>query len=259
MTTTPKPHRVRVQLDHHSSKWNRSRASLVAGLKASLDDGSSIVTVTEIDLDRRGAHLDDALPGTQVCRGKAGDTGEVAIIVNTGVWQVVEYGVHVVGADTGPGVRVIAVVAALMHRATGHRLIVATSHLPSAVEGAYRVRDLGGRLTATPLGRRAVEHQRAVRRTREHVREAYARYHADAWVFTSDWNLNVRRRWVRAWVRAVWPGCQLPAHLPAEGSHGDRLIDWPIGRGWFPTLSLRVLDKTPASDHRPIRVAGHIG
>ena len=77
----------------------------------------------------------------------------------------------------------------------------------------------------------------------------------------ADWNLNLHRVWVRAYLRATFPAFRAPQKRPAGGTHGARLIDFPIGLR-IVGLTMRVLreesDVLDASDHLPIRIRGTI-
>ena len=126
---------------------------------------------------------------------------------------------------------------------TGSRIWDVATHAPAHVEGkgrllpgwaseVYRSVMLG--LTELTYGRRA-----------------------DGRIISADWNLNVRRRWVRAYLRSLFPGTK-PGwdfkSLPERGTIGGhgRLIDGP--RSDLPIAEHSVILKPmPGFKHRAVR------
>lgn len=126
---------------------------------------------------------------------------------------------------------------------TGCRIWVTATHAPAHVEGrggllrgwaskVYRSVMLGW--TELTYGRRA-----------------------DGRIISADWNLNLRRRWVRAYLRSLFPGTR-PGwdhkNLPDRGTIGahGRLIDGP--RSDLPIVEHSVVLKPmPGFKHRAVR------
>lgn len=125
---------------------------------------------------------------------------------------------------------------------TGCRIWVTATHAPAHVEGrggllrgwaskVYRSAMLGW--TELTYGRRA-----------------------DGRIISADWNLDLRRRWVRAYLRSLFPGTR-PGwdfkNLPDRGTIGARrLIDGP--RSDLPIVEhSRVLKPMPGFKHRAVR------
>lgn len=67
-------------------------------------------------------------------------------------------------------------------------------------------------------------------------------------IITGDWNVSLRRAWVRRFLRRAFPGFVF--RVPPRGTHGRRAIDFSIVRGFTVTNS-DVL-RNPASDHRAV-------
>lgn len=237
---------------HMSSRWDRSPRSLELAVGEAMDH-ADLLTVTEVDIESRGRALKRVATeaGWILCRAPGGAPSEVALLIRPEAYTLLDWRVRIVAPDTGAGLAPAALVAAVRHRESGRVLIVATSHLPSGVEGSWRKRT-----------RRVLAHQLAVRRIRRLVRGAYRVHRAHAWYFAADWNLDLHRRWVRTWIRSTWPGSQLPTHAVAAATHaGGRLIDWTLSRN-IEDPTIHVLDSTDgehfaqASDHRPIWLRG---
>lgn len=113
-----------------------------------------------------------------------------------------------------------------------HRLIV---HMPSGVEG----------LTGLRHNAQAAVYRDAIEGLKAHVALIDGPV-----VITADWNLNLRRPWVRRYLRSHFPGFTFTP-LPARGgTHGPRFIDFSLARGINLTAA-RVVPN-PASDHRAL-------
>lgn len=234
-----------LHVDHMSSRFDRTPLSLFNAIRDSIKAGAEILTFTEVANDRRAAQL--RAFGWKVLRDDRGDLGEVAIAFNPQVWAVEKHRTYVLGPDSGPGGREVAIVALLRHVATKRTLLISTSHMPSAVEGRW------GALT-----RRVRVYQSSLQNWRRIIRHWYRTEVPDGILITADWNLNLHRAWVRAYFRAAWPGVRIPVAWPKQGTHaGGRLIDFPLGRR-IRTLVFAVLPADPSSDHRRIRIRGTI-
>jgi hypothetical protein len=234
--------RPAVEIHHLSSRYDRSPRTLRSALNRSRRLGATIITVTEVDRPRRTRALWRwaRWRGWVVVQDRTSrKTAETALLVDARVWIVRRQHTHVIGPDDA-GRPVLAVMALLAHRASGRKLLVSTSHLLSSVEGAW-------------AGRRAARHRDHVEAWRQANRRWRERHRPDAEVAVADWNLDLRRPWVREWVRGAWPGMRTPPRIPRVGTHGPRLIDWPLVRG-VDVIGFDVLDAHPHSDHRGIRL-----
>lgn len=231
-----------VTLDHLASRWDRSPDSLLDDVDRSLAAGVHVITLTEVADGRRP----DALRQRDAIQSDAPwQSGEIALIVNaeTGTEPVAAETIRI-GPDLGPGNEVYGLVC-VVRLATGETVLVAESHLPSSVERKW-------------LGRRGRAYRAMVRRYRRAIREMRRLHRPDAEVIWADWNLNLRLAWVRRWAKKVWRGRPVGRQkMPTKGSHGRRLIDWPITRR-LRKRRLTVLDQTRGSDHRGVRLRAEI-
>lgn len=230
-----------VRLDHLASKWNRSPESLRADVLRSIRHGANVVSVTEVADGKRWKAL--LHEGWTTCQERdPWQAGESAILVD-GAWgDVLEWRTEQIGPDLGPGNAVYAIVAVIKIHATGKTLLVAEAHLPSSVEGKWKAR-------------RGAEFRKMVRNYKRLVREFRRKYKPDAECVWADWNLNLNLAWVRSWARAIWAKRKTlgKQKTPAKGSHGGRLIDWPVTHG-LRRRELTVLPLTDGSDHRGVRL-----
>lgn len=238
---------LRVRAAHLSGKWNRSPRSLRRQLKRAAKRGATWLTLTEVADGKRPDAV--RLPGWSKAHavdgpgGKRFDLGECAIMARDDTWRIVKWRAYVIGPDLGPGNRIIMVMALLEHVHDGTTVLVSTSHLPSAVEGAWQ-------------GRRADQFRLAVDRWRR-VNLAWRRaYKPDAEATVADWNLDYFRAWVVAYMADAWPGLDSPRGrlLPERGTHGRRLIDMARVRGMVVGLTVR--SPLGASDHRELWLDG---
>lgn len=234
-----------ILIDKLSGRYDRSPRLLLRQVRASAEV-RDVITLTEVAGWRRRRVL-RKVPGFTVLQDtKHGDMAEVAVLVRDSAYRVKHWAAHVIGPDLGPGGRVIALVAVLEHIETGKIVIVGEAHTPATVEGQWT----SARAAAY---RRAVQAYRAIV---EHLRVAWG---ADVVVVLADWNLNLHRDGVRAYLKEAWPELNAPAKAdtPPGGTHaGGRLIDFPLVTGaQIDTFRIHAAD--PASDHRGISVTLH--
>jgi hypothetical protein len=108
----------------------------------------------------------------------------------------------------------------LEHRDTGKRVLFVTIHEPSAIESIVE-HDQDGQ-SKFPRIVALFEGLTGTRRAIRKYRKAHGRF---ATVIGADWNLDVHKPWVRAFLKARFPSYRLSWHaLPNGGDHGNRLI-----------------------------------
>lgn len=230
-----------VRLDHLASKWNRSPESLSNDIDRSIRQGANVVSVTEAADGKRWKAL--LVDGWTTCQDRTPwQAGESAILVDDSWGDVLDWHTEQIGPDLGPGNAVYAIVAVIRIRATGKILLVAEAHLPSSVEGKWKAR-------------RGSEFRKIVRNYKRLVRRFRKKWKPDAECVWADWNLNINLAWVRAWAKSLWARRKTlgKGKTPAKGSHGRRLIDWPVTHG-LRRRKLTVLPLTEGSDHRGVRL-----
>ncbi|MDF1603412.1 hypothetical protein [Nocardioides sp. YIM 152315] len=236
--------RATVRLAHLSGRYNRPAWLLRRQLRDAAVS-ADIITVTEVDRPKRGKALRD-VPGFLALRhGGGGDWGESAVLFRDGVWRVRRVGYYLLARDLD-GMRKgqVAVLALLEHVSTGRTLLVSVTHTPSGVEAAWS-------------SARARQYRDTSQTWRRLVREWRRDHRPDAELLVADWNLDAHKPWVREHTHAAWPGMKQVSPPPIGGTHGKRLIDWPLTRR-VRGVKVRILAKTAASDHRPIGITGTI-
>lgn len=239
---------MRFKAAHLSGRWDRPPRSLRRQLRRAAKRGATLLTLTEVA--DRGRPDAVRLPGWTTCQdvdgpgGSRFDLGECAIMVDDDAWRVLRWRTYVIGPDRGPGNRVIMVMALLASRETGRTLLVSTSHLMSGVEGNWR-------------GQRAAFFRQDVDRWRRINLTWRRAFKPDAEATVADWNLDLHRAWVEAYLEDAWDGLDAPLRLPKGGTHGRRLIDFPRTRR-LGTVNLRIRSSLGASDHRELWWSGNL-
>lgn len=148
----------------------------------------------------------------------------------------------------------------MQRRNDGYGLTIITAHLPASVEA--QVRRLACVKTPEGRSRVALDQQgaawiAAVAGLRDVIEQERARRPEATIVVTADWNINLRSKLQRTYLQALL-GDTVTLAKPVKpwgempGTHGGRVIDWAACSR--PAVAT-VLDGSPASDHRPIRVA----
>lgn len=229
---------MKVRLDHLASRWDRSPDSLHADIARSIRQGANVISVTEAADGKRWQALKH--DGWTTCQDRTPwQAGESAILVRESFGQIIDWRTEQIGPDLGPGNAVYAVVA-VIRLENGKLLMVAEAHLPSAVETRWKAR-------------RGSEFRQIVRNYKALVRRMRKKHRPDAECVWADWNLNLNLAWVRDWAKSAWARRKTlgKAKTPAKGSHGNRLIDWPITHGLRKRV-LTVLPMTAGSDHHAV-------
>lgn len=118
-----------------------------------------------------------------------------------------------------------------------------TAHKPAHVEGATRLRRVWA----------GVVYRSALHGWKRKAGRLRRRSGVHRVVFAADWNLNLKRRWVRAYLHAAWPNLQVGYRrgYNGVGSHGFRAIDGVLTNLPIETPT-RVLRSLAGFDHRPV-------
>lgn len=163
---------------------------------------------------------------------------EVALMVMIMRWRVVSVEaveLSSLGIPRRGGQRPYALHVVVKDHATGqwhHRLII---HMPSGVEGLTGLRR---------------NEQARVWRDAARTLAAYVAGLDGPAVITGDWNVNLRRDWVRALLADLFPGFEHTPLPKRGGTHGRRFIDFSLARG-IDLTAARVVPNQ-ASDHRAL-------
>lgn len=227
---------------HSSGKYDRNLLTVRKALFDYAEAGADLITLTE----QQFRSVNDLyLPGWGVAKRSGPGDGDPAILMNLLYWKTVKVWVDQLSEKEqrrGPGgpPPPHALTVLLKHRKTGEQLLVSVAHLPSHVQGdwrdnAYRVR----------LWRECVKKwKRKVNRRR--------RIYKAKTMFVADWNLDIKKAWVRAVLKFYFPALRLTWRkpFPPYGTHYNRIIDATM-------TNLKVKRKAKlfkddsSSDHRP--------
>lgn len=132
----------------------------------------------------------------------------------------------------------------LRHIATGRVVMVRVCHTPSSVQAGDRFRPGERRKVGAWTASLARWGARARRFTRDHPHAAQ--------VDVADWNVDLKRKHWQALIgRALGQRCAWAGRVPAQGTHGRRLIDGVFYR-LLEVSNARVLPKGKSSDHKAI-------
>lgn len=139
-------------------------------------------------------------------------------------------------------------------RDNGHLVTVITAHLPATVETTLRRRVDNPAVRLDSQASAWLEAMAGIRKVIE--AEHRERPHATI-VVTADWNIDLRRAWARQLLQHELGNLVTLAEPDRDwddmpGTHGRRVIDWAACSK--PSV-VKVLGRTDASDHQPIRVA----
>lgn len=229
--------------EHSSGRFDVKPGTLKAALAKQLADGPDFLSLTEMGAEDRARVIND-FPGYAVARVKGSNgVDECALLVKREHYKILsERAVRLsnLPVPRRRGLFDHALVVELESLRTGsfHTRIVV--HRPSAVEGKTGIRS-GGQGACYRDGT-------------EGLKELIASIDGRLTI-TGDWNLSLRRRWVRPYFARHFPGFTLtwPAgKLPSLGTHGGRIIDFSLLRG-YSVSSARVIGQFHASDHRAFR------
>lgn len=245
----PKHYRGRalVRHLHSSSRYDRPPATLLRALLGFVKR-ADIVTLTEVNSEKRAASM-RKVKGYSALRGHGFPAAdESGIMWRAKVWRLCWSRCRELADKTGSQRLSIAGLAAIFrHHLTRQKVLVVVLHTPAGVEGVY----------ANPLKYpKVAAHHVTVTALQSWVREIVAEHpDLDGIVIAADWNLNLFKDWVQAWVAREFPGLQATwlhegrRSLPKRGSHGRRLIDWTLTnlRVW----KVKLLRRNRSSDHCP--------
>lgn len=236
---------------HSSGRWDRPERLLREDVEEWIKDWApDVITATEAGDFDRGDALD--APGyvrCQVTGGGRPGADECAVALSRETMRLVHFEAAVVTRERyrqGTGklrAPLNALVVVGEHIETGVRICLGVIHLPSSVQDG----DEWAR------GPRVAAYRSAVRGLKKLVHRIAKRYKALPWI-TADWNLDLGRLWVRAYLHGIWPGKHFTwskKDAGGEGTHGPRLIDFSVLSRRLRVTFAKVLASVRSSDHRP--------
>lgn len=150
----------------------------------------------------------------------------------------------------GRSLKVHATVLPLRHKATGRVVWIIASHPPAHIEG---------RRGFESRSRKRIQAAKdAIENTGRLARRILDDHPGDAVINTADWNLNVKRGWVRRYIGKRQAPLKLRFNaddFPRHGTHGkSRIIDFGYSFGLEGTNPDILPKRRDASDHRAVRV-----
>lgn len=228
----------RVRHVHASGRFDRSPASLLRAtltyLRRPRSPRKNLITYTEVVGPRR-TYLRRMLPHWKVL----GRKGDATMAVARWRWVVEEVS-YLHGTDQ---IRrpVWFLIVDLRRRRTGERVTVVAGHLPAHHDRPNYLKGWS-------------ECMRAL--------SALWKDRTQPLVIAADWNKDWRQEETRRQFRKVFPGCNCTwdGHLPENGTHGRRLIDFTITD--LPVKRRHLYAANSSSDHTAyaeVLVAPHNG
>lgn len=228
----------------HSSGLHSVEPDVLRGaLIKQLSDRPDVLTLTEMMSEARARVL-EGFPGYAVARVVGSDgCDELALMALRSRYRIVSFravklsGLPIPRRSGAFDYALVVVLEDLVTRVQHTRIVV---HRPSGVQGDGRVLDNAqGEVYRDGMGG---------------LRRLVASIDGPV-VITGDWNLSLRLGWVREYFQRHFPAFTPswgPGDLPEAGTHGSRVIDFSLVRG-FTVAAADVVPSFGASDHRAIR------
>ena len=231
---------------HSSGLHSIGPAALRAAVTKQLADEPEFLSLTEMMSEPRAEALTE-LPDYTLARVRGGDgDDECGLLVKNARYRIVAK--KSVRLSELP----IPRRSGKLHKNFDHALVVS---LESLVTGSTHTRVVVHR----PSG---VEGLTGIRRGRQGAcyrdgTEGLKRLASieGRVAMTGDWNLSLRRKWVRRYLDQHFPEFTTTWHadnLPERGTLGKRVIDFSLVRG-YSVPAAEVISHFGASDHRAIR------
>jgi hypothetical protein len=238
---------VPIVAKHSSGLHSVGPAALKAAVTKQLADEPEFLSFTEMMAESRARALEE-FPAYTLARVKGSDgDDECALLIKKDRYRIIS--LQAVRLSELP----IPRRSGKVHKNFDHALVVLLEslrtgsfhtrvvvHRPSGVEGVSGIRR-GGQGACYRDGTEGLVGLLASIEGRISV--------------TGDWNLSLRRRWVRRYLEKHFPEFTTTwsaANLPEQGTHRRRLIDFSLVRG-YSVSAAEVVPHFGASDHRAIR------
>jgi len=251
---------------HSSGRFNVSRRLLEKDLDRFMAD-TDLVTMTEVHSTSRASALKE--PGWERFWQSGHRRGECGMSWRTSAWTLVTGTTAVLTRKTFHTARndkrkTVGRAASVVLRSvsSGRTVLVSVGHLPTNVERA------DGRGWSHESPDRVAAYKDAIAGWRRHVRAMVGEQAPDVVLVTGDWNLDLKRSWVRRWLRGKWDDLGITdltwkAPYPRGGTFVDhlfgrtrrRLIDGTLMSGGSYSWAGHLMHDIRSSDHNPYREA----
>jgi len=249
---------------HSSGRFNVPRRLLEKDLDRFMAD-SDLVTMTEVHSTSRASALEET--GWQRFWRSGAHRGECGMSWRTSRWTLVtgttarltRKTFRTAANDKRKSVGFAATVV-LRSVASGRTVLVSVAHMPSNVERA------DGRGWSHDARDRVAAYKDAIAGWKRHVRAMVGQQAPDVVLVAGDWNLDLKRSWVRRWLRGKWDDLGITdldwkAPFPRGGTLDDhrygrtrkRLIDATLMSGASYSWAGHLQHDIASSDHNPYR------
>lgn len=231
-----------------ASRYDRSPASLVKSLEAHRDrDKMSVGLLTELERGPR-YHAAARIEGLALSKGIGlGNADDSAIIFRADEWERLYEGSHRVSGETRYEGRppLYTRLVVIRYKPTGFVLAASMTHLASSAESDMKA----GRYELP----RPKDWLKTFRESKKVLNRIAKKYGADARIYGADFNLDVKKQWVRDLLEKEAPKYRISVQppFPGGGTLGSRWIDFFLYRGNLTVPSVRLLPDDDSSDHRP--------
>lgn len=238
---------------HSSSRFDRSLESLEKSLRAHMAD-APLVTLTEIGAEAREQVLRKVGRELKwgVITGDESGADDCAIVYDKARFELI-YTEQFKSATQEiwrtDGVKrglPYSTIAVLRDKKAGKTFVLSVGHYASSVEQELHAGDT--------TYRRAIQWRQSTKNTKNRVNQLARKHKAHARMVVADWNVDFKKLWVRAMVKAIAPSYTLTWTNVnvAGGTHHRRLIDATILRGKLKVKgSAKLYADDASSDHRP--------
>lgn len=234
---------------HSSSRYDRSKASL-RNATTRYNRRADLVTYTEVEREYREDVI-RKVNGEEFgfVSGDNSDADDCGISYRRSRFKLVyseqyQHATQEVFFPNGkPRKLPWATIAVLDDIQAGRRVVIAVAHFTAAVETEL------WRNNSTY--RRVIQWRQSAKNIKRRTNRLAKKFKADARIVCGDWNVNYKRPWVQALIKAIAPKYRCTVKNPNFSTHGGgRLIDFTILRGKMDGDAKAFRDDN-SSDHAP--------
>lgn len=238
---------------HSSSRFDRSVDSLTRAA-TSYNQQAHLVTYTEVQTHPRKKALREVNAqmnmGTVV--GSMGNHNDCAISFDKEKFSLLHQENYKASdlvyrrwnkKKTRP---IFATIAVFSTKEDHKTFVVTVVHLPSSVESTLARKGTTDRTASWHANFRGI---------RKRTNKVMRGYRTNSGMIVADWNIDFRRPWARAIIKAIAPRWRLTwnSKRMGRGTRGHRVIDGTIVRGLRVVTPAWSLPDDNSSDHRPYK------